>query len=209
MKPGTRRLVAVGALALLTICLVVAILSLALPATRALAASELLYPKENIKGQVLADKWVGFTYCNKLVKTVDNKTVPAPNVKVTVQVVDKDENLIDEASATTDDNGIVLVAKIFAKERDKAELRQASAKIDRKDPLEIEAVIAEVAVEEGDACLPPVGGIAEPVTLSGEAQAHAAGGGSGPSADAIAAVAGGAAAVVAAGGWYARRRWLR
>ena len=56
-----------------------------------------------------------------------------------------------------------------------------------------------------------VGGIAEPVTLSGNAPSESAGG-SGPSADAIAAIAGGAAAVVAAGvagGWYARRRWLR
>ncbi|HEU4759954.1 MAG TPA: hypothetical protein VFT91_08250 [Dehalococcoidia bacterium] len=58
----------------------------------------------------------------------------------------------------------------------------------------------------------PVGGIAEPVTLSGGSPASPSGD-SGPSAGAVGAIAGGAAAAtvlaVAAAGWYARRRWVR
>ncbi len=56
-----------------------------------------------------------------------------------------------------------------------------------------------------------VGGIAEPVALSGASTS--ASGGSGPSAGAVGAIAGGAAAaavvLAGAGGWYVRRRWLR
>ncbi|HEU4759955.1 MAG TPA: hypothetical protein VFT91_08255 [Dehalococcoidia bacterium] len=56
----------------------------------------------------------------------------------------------------------------------------------------------------------PVGGVAEPVTLSADAPASSSGG-SGPSEGAVGAMAGGAAAaaLAVAGRWYARRRWVR
>ncbi|HEU4759953.1 MAG TPA: caspase family protein [Dehalococcoidia bacterium] len=60
-------------------------------------------------------------------------------------------------------------------------------------------------------CEDAVGGIAGPVTLTGDAPANSSGG-SGPSAGAVGAIAGGAAAAMVlavAGGWYARRRWVR